>query len=192
MTNMRRVPAILLQILTRLPSGSRVLTPTPTPPLRRENRILWLALQTLLPRVSRRPFMRHTLNANDGMGRPPCPAFKAAQSYCSQPTESASAEPLHSAPRSNSSHSLNRQGLVQLFSPIRALRSFWCAQVTQNKKLWLKITTLFPESKLAVCILSPFSSALVSRVSFNFWKETEGNRKGQTILRKGQLLNFCI
>lgn len=49
MTNVRRVPAILLQILTRLPSGSGLLTPTPTPPLRRENRILWLALQTLLP-----------------------------------------------------------------------------------------------------------------------------------------------
>lgn len=49
MPNVRRVSAILLQTLTRLPSGSWVLTPTPTPPLRRENRILWLALQTLLP-----------------------------------------------------------------------------------------------------------------------------------------------
>lgn len=49
MTNVRRVSAVLLQILTRLASGSRVLTPTPTPPLRRENRILWLALETLLP-----------------------------------------------------------------------------------------------------------------------------------------------
>lgn len=43
MTNVRRVSTISLQILTRLPSGSRLLTPTPTPPLRRENRILWLA-----------------------------------------------------------------------------------------------------------------------------------------------------
>lgn len=87
MTNVRRVPAILLEILTRLPSGSWVLTPTPTPPLRRENRILWLALQTLLP-MSQGAHLCVIL----GMGRPPCPAFKAAHSYCSQPTESASAQ----------------------------------------------------------------------------------------------------
>lgn len=89
MTNVRRVSAILLQILTRLSSGSGVLTPTPTPPLRRENRILWLALQTLLP-MSQGAHL--CVKRWDGTGRPPCPAFKAAHSYCSQSTESASTE----------------------------------------------------------------------------------------------------
>lgn len=90
MTNVRRVPAISLQILTRLPSGSRLLTPTPTPPLRRENRILWLALPNAPSHVSRLPSMRHTLNVNDGMGRPPSRAFKVVHSYCFQSTESPS------------------------------------------------------------------------------------------------------
>lgn len=138
-TEARRVPAILSQIWTRLPSGSRALTPTPTPRLRRQNRILWLALQTLLPRSQGAhlcviPWLR----------RPPCPAFKAALSYCSQPTESASAE----------SHSLNTLGLIQLFQPIRALKSFWWAQVTPIKSCDWK-SLLCSQNLSWQCVCSP-------------------------------------
>lgn len=120
MTNVRRVSVISLQILTRLPSGSRVLTPTPTPPLRRENRILWLVLQTLLP-MSQGSHLCVILWMQtmgwDGLSVLHLKQYTAIVSSL-QKVLLQCTTPQYPYP------SLNREGSVQLFLTIRSLKSF--------------------------------------------------------------------